>query len=164
MNLVFTRWVYLYVLPLEYWIKQNLVDLNEIKLQSAIDARIQWGKTQPLPTTLKSQIYSEVKINFIFSSPLRLLQSCLSKFLKNTDFEIGIIKCLKDLYKIKSVRRPSAPNVNRSWDWAHIRRGGVFQVGDKLCQINFQFWGTGFPEFNFLSFYWSKVENIQKFI
>ena len=94
MNLVFTRWVYLYVLPLEYWIKQNLVDLNEIKLQSAIDARIQWGKTQPLPTTLKSQIYSEVKINFIFSSPLRLLQSCLSKFLKNTDFEIGIIKCL----------------------------------------------------------------------
>ena len=94
MNLVFTRWVYLYVLPLEYWIKQNLVDLNEIKLQSAIDARIQWGKTQPLPTTLKSQIYSEVKINFIFSSSLRLLQSCLSKFLKNIDFEIGIIKCL----------------------------------------------------------------------
>ena len=60
---------------------------------------------------------------------------------------------LKDLYKIKSVRRPSAPNVNRSWDWADIRRGGVFQVGDKLCQIIFQFWGTGFPEFSFLSFY-----------
>ena len=36
-------------ITLEYWIKQDLVDLNEIKLQSAIDARIQWGENATSP-------------------------------------------------------------------------------------------------------------------